>query len=525
MGTDYSVDKETLTKLGYKNVSQCSLSQAQSQSKETNQQIMEYLKRVVPKMFQNTLSNLSTPAIQQFLDELTFRELFGSYPLACFDGIIQRISNQTSAYAASGISMLERLKEISEDPFQDWRFSEKSLSVGKKVVVVGTQASARQSGTKSPSPANNKRSSSADSEGSSSKKKRSKSQETEDSSTEQISDPKSAEKNEKSKKGSPNKSLPQDAAFTAQNLENMAIYDAVDDECCECKSNMTAPGHYVAYLCCTKCRYSSCCSKAMSKHVQIFHSESKTFDVGKPTILEEAIYCCCGFSTNSGNKMAKHLGTHGCKSAYPTLEEANKARVDSKGSGKVFEEKSRDLSEKNDTASENVDTEDEKETKESESKSNEDTDNENSEAETENKEEDATDKGRKQDEDKEKQDEEPGVDDDKQPGPGGLLFGTFLNNMEKNKDGDEDKQKDDEEKEKEAKDSVEGEKSHEPKKDDDKVVAATEEGDDDDKPPGPGGILFGTFFNNMEKSDEGESQEKETETEVKDSEAANMETE
>ena len=177
--TDYSVDKETLLRLGYKNVSQCSLNQArESHFNQTNQQIMEYLKRVVPKMFQNTLSNLSTPVIQQFLDELTFRELFGTYPLACFDGIIQRISNQTSAYAASGITMLERLKEISEDPFQDWRFSEKSLAVGKKVVVLETQASSKQSGTKSPSPSSSKRASSADSDDSSAKKKRSKSEET-----------------------------------------------------------------------------------------------------------------------------------------------------------------------------------------------------------------------------------------------------------------------------------------------------------------------------------------------------------
>ena len=116
-------------------------------------------------------------------------------------------------------------------------------------------------------------------------------------------------------------------------------------------------------------------------------------------------------------------GTHGCKSAYPTLEEANKARVDSKGSATVSDEKRGEVSEKNDTASEIMDTDDEKETKESEANSNEVTDNENSEAETEKKEEGETDKDEKQDE-----------DDDKEPGPGGLLFGTFYNNMEKNKD-------------------------------------------------------------------------------------------
>ena len=34
---------------------------------------MDYLKKVVPKMFQNTLSNLTNSIIQQFLDELSFR--------------------------------------------------------------------------------------------------------------------------------------------------------------------------------------------------------------------------------------------------------------------------------------------------------------------------------------------------------------------------------------------------------------------------------------------------------------------
>ena len=41
------MDKETLVKLGYKNVSQCSLSQAQEQRPEsTNQQMLDYMKDV-----------------------------------------------------------------------------------------------------------------------------------------------------------------------------------------------------------------------------------------------------------------------------------------------------------------------------------------------------------------------------------------------------------------------------------------------------------------------------------------------
>jgi hypothetical protein len=67
---------------------------------------MDYLKKVVPKMFQNTLSNLSTPVIQQFLDELSFREMFGHYPLACFDALLARISAQTQVNSITSVQLL-----------------------------------------------------------------------------------------------------------------------------------------------------------------------------------------------------------------------------------------------------------------------------------------------------------------------------------------------------------------------------------------------------------------------------------
>ena len=88
-------------------------------------QVMDYLKKVVPKMFQNTLSNLSTPVIQQFLDELTFREMFGHYPLACFDALLQRISAQTQAAALREDTMELWLNRIAANPFADWRYSER----------------------------------------------------------------------------------------------------------------------------------------------------------------------------------------------------------------------------------------------------------------------------------------------------------------------------------------------------------------------------------------------------------------
>ena len=149
--TDFSVDKETLGKMGYKKVHQCSLSQAQNPGgrAETNQHIMEYLKKVVPKMFQNTLSNLSTPVIQQFLDELTFRELFGNIPLKCFDGIIQRLSTQTTFTANREKAVLTRLKEVAANPFSDWRYSDKGLDT--PAVSSSSRPGSRNSDRMSPS--------------------------------------------------------------------------------------------------------------------------------------------------------------------------------------------------------------------------------------------------------------------------------------------------------------------------------------------------------------------------------------
>jgi len=604
--TDFSVDKETLVKLGYKNVSQCSLSQAQGQRPEsTNQQMMEYLKKVVPKMFQNTLSNLTTPVIQQFLDELTFRELYGQYPLACFDNLIQRISSQTASTAAKDDTMSAKLGRVAANPFLDWRYSEKSKELTPKSKP-GTPVR-RTTPSPSPSrfgidslppslrsvespvpsppagtvtPTGTKRAASVDPKSDDieeSVNKRIKMakelvslesyyycnlqgedsvlssefkadmafkchvckklfmnnlefmkhlhlhvetdretaidmadltqckycykdfdsehkaqahtdqehykkgspcvclicnsgfpqsthlihhmtkvhvkaempyqcqicgqrasqhrdiiehfQETHDrtdklqcplclktyslygdkgyNSNNAVSFMQHLQKHEdiksrnqlncrkcclkfmdeKSlkthltddhvsfkdfdnietyqyvatdtpvqmprpdekqlkvamKKSLTVKPLPQQAAFAAQNLEDMAIYGVVGDRCCECDRGMTVAGHYVAYLCCTKCRYSSCCAKAMSVHVQLFHSGSKPqFDLGKSIIMQEPMFCVCGYSAHSGNKLAKHLGTNGCKSAYPNLAEATKAKVESAG-GEATPDKEKEL--------------------------------------------------------------------------------------------------------------------------------------------------------------------------------------
>jgi len=314
--TDYSVDKETLLRLGFRNVSQCSLSQAGSQRPEnTNQQIMEYLKKVVPKMFQNTLSNLSTPVIQQFLDELTFRELFGTMPLAAFDGMLKRITGQTAATAGMEDTMKRWLAEVAANPFADWRYSRAEQarvsreSLGRTAKSPGIKRAASQPIEENVDDLVTKKMKTA-------------------KEPLQISNPdeKLMMAEQKSLEIS---SIPKEAAFAAQSLQDLALYD-VQGQCCECDKDMTKAEHYIAYLCCTKCRYSSCCSKAMSVHVKLFHSSpNPKYDLGKPLVLDKPMFCVCGFSANSGNKLAKHLGSHGCNSAYPSLEKAKNVRVES----------------------------------------------------------------------------------------------------------------------------------------------------------------------------------------------------
>merc|ERR1712029_1228266 len=114
----------------------------------------------------------------------------------------------------------------------------------------------------------------------------------------------------------------------AQNLEDVAFYDIDAEDCGECGRKLSILGHYNAYLCCTKCRYSFCCSKAMSVHVGLFHGPQKpVFDIGAPINLDKEMFCCCGFVTKSGNKMAKHLAGNNCKTAYPDEDTAVMAAI------------------------------------------------------------------------------------------------------------------------------------------------------------------------------------------------------
>uniref|UniRef100_A0A6P7F2W9 Uncharacterized protein LOC114324247 isoform X3 n=1 Tax=Diabrotica virgifera virgifera TaxID=50390 RepID=A0A6P7F2W9_DIAVI len=107
---DMTVDKQALYNMGFTNVVVSTV--------VTNNQIMEYLRRIVPRMFQNTLSLLSRQIIQQFLDELVWREWFGTSSLQAFDSVVQHLAEQTRY--ESGMSLIVRLNKVAQNPFKSW---------------------------------------------------------------------------------------------------------------------------------------------------------------------------------------------------------------------------------------------------------------------------------------------------------------------------------------------------------------------------------------------------------------------
>ncbi|XP_026293771.1 uncharacterized protein LOC113217881 isoform X3 [Frankliniella occidentalis] len=120
--TDFTVDKGTLLDMGFKQVHQSTIPEPPSSSSNrlSNQNVMEYLRRIVPRMFQNTLSLLSRQIIQQFLDELVWRERWGPVPSMAFDTLVSHLAAQSKL--DSGERLIIKLGKIAGNPFRCWKY-------------------------------------------------------------------------------------------------------------------------------------------------------------------------------------------------------------------------------------------------------------------------------------------------------------------------------------------------------------------------------------------------------------------
>ncbi len=132
--TDFTVDKTALEELGFHHIIQKTLDSVSVGDRQSNRNIMDYLRKTVAKVFQKNLSVLSTATIQQFLDELVWREPHGLPDADAFRNIIRDLSAQTRV--DYGMPLIKRLSAVAADPFKDW--SIKTDQIAPRVLAVGS---------------------------------------------------------------------------------------------------------------------------------------------------------------------------------------------------------------------------------------------------------------------------------------------------------------------------------------------------------------------------------------------------
>lgn len=60
--------------------------------------------------------------MQQFLDELSWREIYGNTVLTCYDNLLDHIGTMTK-WDLRGESLITRLNKINQNPFVDWSYT------------------------------------------------------------------------------------------------------------------------------------------------------------------------------------------------------------------------------------------------------------------------------------------------------------------------------------------------------------------------------------------------------------------
>jgi len=131
---DSTVDNTALEELGFHHVIQKTLDCVSVDDRQCNCNIVNYLRQTVSKVFQKNLSVLSMATIQQFLDELVWRESHGLSDADAFCNIIRDLSAQTRV--DYGMSLIKRLSAVAADPFKDW--SIKTDQIAPRVLAVGS---------------------------------------------------------------------------------------------------------------------------------------------------------------------------------------------------------------------------------------------------------------------------------------------------------------------------------------------------------------------------------------------------
>lgn len=111
-------------------------------------------------------------------------------------------------------------------------------------------------------------------------------------------------------------------------LNDLTLYIDNGLICIECGEDFQEANHFCALSLCPKCSYRTACSRSILQHIENHSNESK---IQNHSILDNEMYCICGFSSTDGDTLAKHLIKCGRKSAYLSQEvaESNKNKINS----------------------------------------------------------------------------------------------------------------------------------------------------------------------------------------------------
>ncbi|XP_037092220.1 uncharacterized protein LOC119112230 [Pollicipes pollicipes] len=92
--------------------------------------------------------------------------------------------------------------------------------------------------------------------------------------------------------------------------------------CWECKLPLTHPKHLTGVYACKRCRYTTSCEKIYPVHQRVFHSKgvAPVFSMSGAILLERPLFCVCGYSADSGNRLARHMSNCECRTAYPASQ-------------------------------------------------------------------------------------------------------------------------------------------------------------------------------------------------------------
>ncbi|KAK2705316.1 uncharacterized protein LOC136030981 [Artemia franciscana] len=137
--TDFTVERAALNTLGFSKVFQKNPTNVSLLDTQSNATCMDFLKKNIPKIFQTTLSLLSTNMIQQFLDELSWREEWGRNSHQCFKNIIRDIRTLTLADNVDPI--LTRLARVAANPTGSWAATINAPTATPKRIILSKNQS------------------------------------------------------------------------------------------------------------------------------------------------------------------------------------------------------------------------------------------------------------------------------------------------------------------------------------------------------------------------------------------------